>query len=254
MNPGPSKDLANEFYKNSSNYQFWSEFMYPQSKVERLSTIHKDRAEWICSFLSKRFPDQKSFEILELGAGTGDSLSTILKQDSANFKGFAIEPNQSMQTHLVENGIQVIDLDDLKSQKFQQRFDAVVSFEVLEHLLNPGEYLSDFTGNLKEDGLLFFTTPNANSIEVQLLLNNSTTIDIEHISVLTPAGVQALAIHSGYRVEQITTPGNFDMELITDIFSDFSISIHQDSNIVDSQAFIRNMGVSSHMRCILSLI
>jgi len=252
MNPGPSQELVNELYKNSSNYKFWGEFMYPQSKEERLSTIHKERAIWVLNFLKKRFPNRSKFEILELGAGTGDSLVTILRQDPTNLKGFAIEPNQSMQIHLLENGIEVIQLADLKSQEFQHRFDTVVSFEVLEHLLNPGEFLSIFKGNLKKEGFIFATTPNANSFEVQLLQDKSTTIDIEHISILTPAGVQALAISNGYRVEHVSTPGEFDLELINEIFKEFSIRTHQDTTVGESQAFIREMGISSHMRCILS--
>lgn len=227
--------------------------MYPQSKEERLSTIHKGRAIWVLNFLKRRFPNQSKFEILELGAGTGDSLVTIQRQDPMNLKGFAIEPNQSMQMHLLENGIEVIQLADLESQEFQHRFDAVVSFEVLEHLLNPGEFLSIFKDNLKKEGFLFATTPNANSFEVQLLQDKSTTIDIEHISILTPAGVQALAISNGYRVEDVSTPGEFDIELINEIYEEFSIRTHQDTTIEESQALIRDMGISSHMRCILSI-
>jgi 2-polyprenyl-3-methyl-5-hydroxy-6-metoxy-1,4-benzoquinol methylase len=253
MNPGPTPELVNELYRNSSNYKFWSEFMYPQSKDERLSTIHKERAIWVLSFLKKRFPNRSRFEILELGAGTGDSLVTILRQDPTNLKGFAVEPNESMQKHLLENGIEVIQLADLESQEFQDRFDAVVSFEVLEHLLKPGEFFSIFKANLKKEGFLFATTPNANSFEVLLLQDKSITIDIEHISILTPAALQALAISNGYRVEHVSTPGEFDIELINETLEEFSIMMHKDSTTADSQALIRETGTSSHMRCILSL-
>ena len=253
MNPGPPEKLINKFYKNSKNYEFWAEFMYPQSKAERLLTIHKERADWVVSNLRKRFPNQNQFVILELGAGTGDSLATIAKIGGQDFIGFAIEPNQSMQSYLRENGIQVIQESALEAAKFKHKFDAVVSFEVLEHLLKPGLYLSLFARTLKKNGLFFATTPNANSIEIQLLQENSTSIDIEHISVLTPAGMQALALLNGYRVEEIITPGEFDIELIREVYAKFSINISENSTPEDSQSLIQACGFSSHMRCILSL-
>ena len=253
MNPAPPEMLLKQFYENSKNYEFWAEFMYPQSKTERLATIHKERANWVICNLRKKFPNQDTFFILELGAGTGDSLATIVQTSPQKFMGFAIEPNQSMQSHLRENGIQVIRESDLKKAEFLRKFDAVVSFEVLEHLLKPGLYLSLFARTLKKDGLFFATTPNASSVEIQLLRNKSTSIDIEHISVLSPAGMQALSLLHGYRVEEIITPGEFDVELIRDIHADFSININQTSTPEDTQSLIQVLGFSSHMRCILSL-
>ena len=253
MNPGPSEELINQFYKSSKNYEFWGEFMYPQTRTERLSTIHKERANWVVSNLKKRFPNQDTFSILELGAGTGDSLATIVQFGQEKIIGFAIEPNQSMQAHLRENGIQVIQEGDLNAEDFVHKFDAVVSFEVLEHLLKPGLYLSLFSKTLKKGGLFFATTPNANSIEIQLLKSDSTSIDIEHISVLSPAGIQALSLLNGFRVEEIITPGKFDVELIREIHKEFSISTNHNLNPENSQSLIQAMGFSSHMRCILSL-
>jgi len=252
MNPGPTEELVNNFYHISENYRFWAEYMYPQSRLERLRTIHHERAEWIVNFLSKNLPVQKSFTILELGAGTGDSLFSVLNFNSLEILGYAIEPNPSMGPHLQANGIKVINFGELSSNEFVGKFDAVMCFEVLEHLLEPSTILSSIHSSLKEGGYFFASTPNAQSIEVQLLKEQSTTVDIEHISVLTPAGIQALGRRNGYGVLEVSTPGMFDLELITRGGGNCSISLgDQISTNTQTQDFIKSSGFSSHLKCIL---
>ena len=253
MNPGPSLQLIDEFYKNSHNYKFWGEYMYPQSRLERLKTIHISRADWVINTLKKQFPNQQKFEILELGAGTGDTLSTITKNKSIEITGFAIEPNASMRSSLDSNNVTLINNSDLNLVEYKSKFDAVISFEVLEHLLNPGEYLFSISQNLKKAGLFLATTPNASSLEVQFLQDSSSTIDIEHISVLTPSGVQALALRNGFKVNEVCTPGELDLELIRKKFPGFTIYFSEKTKDQDIQMLIKSIGFSSHMRLILSL-
>jgi len=252
MNPGPTEELVDSFYKSSENYKFWAEYMYPQSRVERLKTIHYERADWVLSFLMRNSPEQRTFTILELGAGTGDTLISILNYNSSEILGFATEPNPSMGPHLRMNGIEVLTPDQLFSSEFTGKFDAVICFEVLEHLLEPSKILSSVYSNLKTGGYLFASTPNAKSIEVQLLKEMSTTLDIEHISVLSPASIQALGIRNSYKILEISTPGFFDLELINRAGGNCSV-VHElePLSAAETQEFIRSSGFSSHLKCIL---
>lgn len=252
MNPGPTEELVNDFYQTSENYKFWAEHMYPQSRLERLRTIHQERAEWVLDFLSKKLPERENFTILELGAGSGDTLTSILNYNSLKILGFATEPNPSMGPHLQSNGIKVITSLELSTNEYIGKFDAVVCFEVLEHLLEPSKILSSVHSNLKVGGYFFASTPNAQSIEVQLLKEKSTTVDIEHISVLTPASIYVLGMRNNFRVLEISTPGFFDLELIKR--GGANCSVTQREQILgntETQDFIRNSGLASHIKCIL---
>jgi hypothetical protein len=104
---------------------------------------------------------------------------------------------------------------------------------------------------LGENGLIVISTPNAHSLEVQLLRDGSTTIDVEHISVLTPAAVHSLAIRHGFEVQQILTPGSFDLELIQAAGIEVDVTDGSDTEI-EMQELISNFGFSSHMKIIMS--
>lgn len=44
---------------------------------------------------------------------------------------------------------------------FEQKFDIIFAGDLIEHLSNPGSFLDSCKRNLKEDGKLIITTPNA---------------------------------------------------------------------------------------------
>ena len=46
----------------------------------------------------------------------------------------------------------------------QQKFDAIVAGELIEHLSNPGLFLDCSSRHLQNNGLLILTTPNANCL------------------------------------------------------------------------------------------
>jgi hypothetical protein len=104
-------------------------------------------------------------------------------------------------------------------------------------------------------GKLVCSTPNAASFEVQSLKGKSNTIDIEHISVLTPAAVHGLARESGYQVDYIITPGEFDIELMSKEFRALKILASVLPAVVKTfQSRISGFGFSSHMKFCLTKI
>lgn len=88
-------------------------------------------------------------------------------------------------------------------------FDIVTLFEVIEHLLDPIEVVTEIARILKPGGLLVIGTGNADSWTVQALGAKWEYFDIRshggHISFYTPASMRLLADKTGLEVTAIET-------------------------------------------------
>jgi 2-polyprenyl-3-methyl-5-hydroxy-6-metoxy-1,4-benzoquinol methylase len=217
MNPGPSKELIKKFYQTSENYKFFAKFIYPETREQRNLSIHNRRVSLIVESIDKfRLEDEnEKLNVLEVGAGDGAVLS-MLKKSKANWNLTSLEPNsESINCGVgLNTDFRVVNSNFEDSDLLLEKQDVICAFEVLEHILNPLALFQFAKEHLKENGLLIFTTPNAHSIEVNYLENYSTTIDIEHISVLTPSAIFNLASKSNFVVETLRSDGVLDTDLI----------------------------------------
>lgn len=249
MNPGPTLAMVDEFYKNSANYEYWSKFIYPETRSSRRSTLHQSRALFVISEIQKYFDPSQTLNVLEIGAGTGDSLAVLRENYSKSIKAFAVEPNPSMLGALRENDVTV--LQDVSS--LQNEIDIVLGFEVLEHFLNPSDFFQICKSVLKPNGMVAMSTPNAHSLEVLQLKDKSTTLDIEHISVLTPSAMHALADQNQFEVQSITTPGSFDVELLEIEEGTIQLEVGDEKVPHDNlQRKIQDFRISSNMRVVFT--
>lgn len=223
MNPGPSEDLVTEFYQRSENYKYWAKYVYPTSKQNRKTLLSKPRAGYVLDSLDVENIPQKKLRVLELGAGSGEVLESLIEKINGmglEVDAYVYEPNPDMDEFYQNKKYSVIKGSFFEAARKLVRegigFDLVYAFEVVEHLLNPKSYFLSISELLRDGGNFVFSTPNALSAEVLLLRGKSTTIDIEHISLLTPLSVFSMAAQCGFSVERVETPGKLDLELMSD--------------------------------------
>jgi predicted SAM-dependent methyltransferase len=97
----------------------------------------------------------------------------------------------------------------LDPSKFDhESFDIITSFEVLEHINNPQEELTNFNTLLRTGGLIYLTTPNFNSLLRYRLKERYDVITYpEHLSYYTPRTLKHLFIKAGFQKQQIQTTG-----------------------------------------------
>ncbi|MBM77813.1 MAG: hypothetical protein CL846_04970 [Crocinitomicaceae bacterium] len=89
-----------------------------------------------------------------------------------------------------------------------EEFDIITSFEVLEHINNPIEELSNFYKILRKGGLVYLTTPNFNSISRYYLKSNYNVITYpEHLSYYTPKTIKYLFKKLNFKTLKIETTG-----------------------------------------------
>jgi len=83
----------------------------------------------------------------------------------------------------------------------QGSFDAIVLWDVLEHLWNPREVLAGLAGLLRRPGLILFSTPDIASPVARLLGRRwAFMTPPEHVSFLSPAALHRLAASFGGKV------------------------------------------------------
>jgi 2-polyprenyl-3-methyl-5-hydroxy-6-metoxy-1,4-benzoquinol methylase len=253
MNPGPTESLIKEFYQTSENYKYFAEYIYPESREKRNSTIHKSRAQMVLES-AKEFgliQNNLNLRILEIGAGDGATLTKI-KELMPDTELTSLEPNiDSIKSGAnVNSGFKIINANFENAILDIGKQDIILGFEVLEHILNPVELFTFAQTNLKSNGLLILSTPNAHSIEINFLKENSTSVDLEHISILTPSAIYNLANATNFVVEKVSANGLLDAELILDSFKLNKLNswiFNKLFNIFKIQYRIRSWNISSFL-------
>ena len=211
INPRPTPEMLDIYYSTSKNYEYWNQYIFPASESARREKIFKPRAQRLIEFC-KRYEVRPDL-LLEVGAGFGTFCEEV---KSAEFfrRIIAIEPTPDLAETCRKKGIDVIakpvetiDFKDLKA-------DVIASFEVIEHLFCPADFIRSCASLLSRGGLLVLTCPNVNGFEAETLGKLSSTFDNEHLNYFHPESLAGLIEKSGFETLEVSTPGRLDAELV----------------------------------------
>ena len=98
--------------------------------------------------------------------------------------------------------------------EINKKFDVIASFEVIEHIFDPKNFLSKAYSLLKENSLLIMTFPNYNGFDISTLMNVSDSIDHEHLNYFNAESIDMALKEAGFKNINITTPGVMDVDLV----------------------------------------
>jgi 2-polyprenyl-3-methyl-5-hydroxy-6-metoxy-1,4-benzoquinol methylase len=127
---------------------------------------------WI--FLKHNIKDSdRDQHILDIGCGTGAFTIGLAKLKfrvtGLTWDKFDTEKAIKRANDLKLNNCDFI-IQDARSLdqriEFQNKFDSVICFENIEHILNDQKLICDISTCLKENGTLYLTTPNINFIPI----------------------------------------------------------------------------------------
>jgi SAM-dependent methyltransferase len=126
----------------------------------------------------------------------------------------AVEPTPDLAATCQRRGLEVIPkpIEDVELEQLE--VDAVVSFEVIEHLFSPRDLLNNCFRVLSPNGLLVITCPNGEGFEIQAMGEASSTVEIGHLNYFNPRSLSELAKSCGFEVLESFTPGKLDAELV----------------------------------------
>ncbi len=126
---------------------------------ERAADIQKRHLHEVSELLAAHFDGRREVDVLEGGCG---SASRLQFPAGCRLTGIDISPKQLERNHQLHDRI----LGDLQTHEFQpESFDAIVCWDVLEHLSDPGAALDRFGRALRVGGLLVLGFPNRRSLK-----------------------------------------------------------------------------------------
>ncbi len=210
MSPRPDPDLLGEYYRGSSNYEYWNTVVFPASEDARRDRIFRPRAERTVELARRHGSGMGA--LVDVGAGYGTFCEEV-RRLGAFERVVALEPEPHLAETCRAKGLEVIEAP-VEDAVLDDGVDVVTSFEVIEHLFSPRAFVERCATVLRPGGLVMITCPNVRGFDVEVLGEASATVDAEHLNYLHPASLGALLERCGFTVVESQTPGRLDAELV----------------------------------------
>ena len=246
------------YYSDSENYRFWAEHIFPASEDKRREKIHRPMLDYIVD--ASRRHQVPMGRLIEIGPGFGTFAA--LASNSKNFEQVvAVERTPEMAQACRDRGVNVIEgaVEEIAPETIGLA-DVLVSFEVIEHLFDPGAFVRMVARMLRAGGLLVLTCPNGDGFDTMMLGSRSGAVDSEHVNLFNPASLSGLLEKAGFEVLEAQTPGRLDAELVREAVLDGTFNLDKDSFLrrvmIDEwgrlgepfQEFLAINGLSGHLR------
>ncbi len=251
MNPRPSQECVNTYYKESDASKFWLSQFIKTSDLSRKDHIYVPRVDWVsgtvkdCKVSVKRYLDVFSkYEVL---------LKLLAKR--LDFKnGFMFCPMVSGQDL---EGYEV--LENMEGKNGLD-MNVVTAFEVIERVTKPDAFIRVVRNVLAPNALFFLTTSTIDGFEHQALWEKSKNIfPPDHMTLFSINGITQMLGRNGFNVLEVSTPGILDIDIVMNQVShDKNIEIPRFLEKIlksdnpelknDFQSFLQKNRLSSYLR------
>ena len=142
--------IQNEYDPTHPNFQRW----------QKAREISDDRAKFVQKIISTEILPEGLF-ILDIGAGEGNT-SRLFAQK--NFV-VSLEPKPERIRKIIrKDSLQPVMADTYKLPFKPDSFDLIILQDVMEHLTVSEELVEGLTGQVKENGIIYLSTPNRLSL------------------------------------------------------------------------------------------
>jgi 2-polyprenyl-3-methyl-5-hydroxy-6-metoxy-1,4-benzoquinol methylase len=126
-------------------------------QLEKFDWYYK-REKWEFSAALKLIGKDES--VLEVGIGEGYFLQAAKISGLSKLMGVELNPRSADRARKLGFSVYEVQLKNLH-KVISERFDVICSFQVLEHVSNPREFLEGMIGMLRPGGRLLLSVPNA---------------------------------------------------------------------------------------------
>ncbi len=191
-----------------------SELIHPHTGPEHRRHPNTALFHLWCNILNKIIKINGANDILEVGTGNGSFLAIALEM------GLSVEAveldRQSAQDTANLLGIDIMSVDFLKFEPKKQ-YDAIFMGDVIEHMTAPKVALKKVHDMLKDDGVLWLSTPNYESAFSRFTkFEDPMWCEFSHITYFSYKTLSKLLNDEGFEVLEYTVSNRYNgsMELI----------------------------------------
>jgi len=212
MCPRPTPEVMASYYDESENYKFWAKHIFPASESARREKIHRPQLEYIIA-ACERFAVPRGL-LVEVGPGFG-TFAKLAQETGAFDRVITVERTPEMAQACRDRGVTVIEraIEDVSPEEIDLA-DILVSFEVIEHLFDPVDFVRSAATLLRRGGILLLTCPNGEGFDTSTLGAQSGAVDSEHVNLFNPDSLAGLLDSLDFEVLEVQTPGRLDAELV----------------------------------------
>ena len=208
--PKLDEDEQTILYEKYRDISFRSET--PEDYFARITSYNNDESEnykkvsWVVNNMNSNILESGS-KILDVGCGGGVLLHKINEMIPDVFT-FGVEPNESYSELAREkSGAVEIKTSYFDKNTFKEKFDVIVSSDVLEHVDNPELFLNDIYSSLKIKGFVFLEIPSPTNFG--RLGNEHDIFNMAHHVFYTKKILKAYLTNAGFndiKVDDIEYP------------------------------------------------
>lgn len=169
----------------------------PNTKFYRFK--RKLKTEPVLKRIRKIVQKNQEFSLLEIGTGSGFLISFLESEfPKAKFTGLeydsrlvTMSQNKSKNATIIQGNAEKFDLNG-------EKFDVIVSLQVIEHLYNPDLMIDCVKKHLNQNGIFILTTPNLECISAKYMKNNWHGYRTDHVSLKSYTMWKSLIKKSGF--------------------------------------------------------
>ena len=180
-NPVPVEMATGNFYDRAG-----SEYLTPEKLASDYAEVRFERE-------LKLFRAHCPLgSVLDVGCSSGGFLYQLKQRFPGDYKILGTDVSTEPLEHAAKMGVPVV-RGEFLIQKFDEPFDAVTFWAVMEHLAEPKAFLQKAVSILKPGGHCFILTPNMNSLAVRLIGSKYRYIFPEHLNYFTAETMKKFA-------------------------------------------------------------
>lgn len=158
--------------------------------------------------------------ILEIGCAAGAAMEELRKRQPIQWAGgveLVVEQAEKARAFFEQVWIENIELTQIESDIPDKSIDAILCFDVLEHLINPWEVVKRLTPKLSMNGVLIICVPNIRNwkfirdllFKGEFIYRDSGLLDRTHLRFFVKETATELATCGGLQLTDISPANKF---------------------------------------------